>query len=332
MTKPRQAAEVVQGVLPVSDNQEVQQEDESAEAASSHAEDGPVEDVEGVIVEDPEVTTDLVAAESLARLATADEIDQAIARLVRRSIATERYKVALLSMTNYRDWYAHKAEGEDDGVPYLAETGAEKVIHAFSINIENDGGVLQQCPPDIGGFEVVYNGRARALAFSDIWYPIVGSRWSDDGFFTRGGACRADPGDVRKAALTNYYNRAIKTTCGLRTITWDELEAIPHLENLRNRVVTIGFESGGRGKGGGSKPGEKSDIAAGPHILVRLAYGDEKNKARVKKMKPWNWNNVDKVWEVKFTKEHASRVADMAAEDSSAVRFKFVNVAAEDLP
>ena len=124
-------------------------------------------------------------------------------------------------MTNKFDWYSHRAEGDPDGRPYLGESGAEKVIHAFSIEIEHDGG--QRVPNEEGGYEYVFQGRMRALQFSDVWYPVIGSRWSEDGFFTRGGKQRPDPGDVRKAGLTNFYNRGIKTVCGLRTLTWDEL-------------------------------------------------------------------------------------------------------------
>ncbi len=275
------------------------------------------------------VPADTLEPEALAKLATKDQIERVIKRVLARIDATKRFKVALLSMTNVRDWYAHKAEGDEDGIPYLAESGSEKVIHAFSIEVEHDGG--KRVPNEEGGFEYVYDGRMRAMQFSDLWYPIVGSRWSEDGFFTCGGQRRADPGDVRKAALTNFYNRGIKTVCGIRTITWEELEAIPHLHDLRKRVVSIGYSSKDKGKG---KPGEKSDIAKGPHICVKIAFGDEKNKALIKKLQPWNWNGTEgcKYWEVGFTKANFGRVLDMHAADEEAVKFKCVNVPEKDLP
>lgn len=311
-----------------------------AETGNATVDTDGVVDVEGVIVDaedDGEMGDSRALAmmgESLATMATRGEIDAAIDRLLARVEATKRYKVALLSMTNYRDWYAHTTEGDPDGIPYLAESGAEKIIHAFAIEVEHDGG--KTCPSHdantgkVDGYEVVYTGRMRALRFSDIWFPIVGSRWSGDGFFSRGGKRRVDPGDVRKAAWTNWMNRGIKTVCGLRSLTWDELEAIPHLKDLRKRVTKIGFTSQDGGRS--STPGEKSDIAKGPHIVIRLKYNDKKNQARVKEMKPWNWNGDEKVWEVPFNKKNAGRVADMKAEDGDAVAFTFRNVPKEELP
>ena len=311
-------------------------EDEADAAESVEAtKDDDIEDVEGVVEDAPAaiVVPETIEPEALMALATEDQIDRAIKRTLARIDATKRYKVALLSMTNHLDWYAHKAEGDPDGRPYLGESGAEKVIHAFSIEIEHDGGV--RVPNEEGGFEYVYQGRMRALQFSDVWYPVIGSRWSEDGFFTKGGNQRADPGDVRKAALTNFYNRGIKTVCGLKTLTWDELEAIPHLSNLRKQIVTIGYGSGkAKGKGATTTPGEKSDIAKGPHICVKIAYGDEKNKALIKKIQPWNWNGTDgfQYWEIGYTKENFGRVLDMHAADEDAVKFKLLNVSDEDLP
>ena len=335
------AAEQGQGGLPLEEAPAGADEQKASEAAAEGAGAAPEDatEVEAEVVEDEETgaSTELVIVpdlepESLALLATDDQIERAIKRTLARIDATKRFKVALLSMTNHHDWYAHKSEGDPDGKPYLGESGAEKVIHAFSIEVEHDGG--KRVPNEEGGYEYVYDGRMRAMQFSDVWYPIIGSRWSDDGFFTRGGQRRADPGDVRKAALTNWYNRGIKTVCGIRTITWEELEAIPHLANLRKRVVSIGYTSGGaKGKDKG-KPGEKSEIAKGPHICVKIAFGDEKNKALIKRIQPWNWNGTEgcKYWEIGFTKKNFGAVLDMHAADEDAVKFKLVNVPEKDLP
>lgn len=335
------AAKQGQEGLPLEEAPAGADEQGASEAAAEGSEEAPEDaaEVEAEVVEDeepsastePAVVPDL-EPKSLALLATEDQIERAIKRTLARIAATKRFKVAMLSMTNHLDWYSHKSEGDPDGIPYLAESGAENLIHAFSIEVDHDGG--KRVPNEEGGYEYVYNGRMRALLFSDMWYPITGSRWSEDGFFTRGGQCRADPGDVRKAALTNWYNRGIKTVCGIRTITWEELEAIPHLKNLRKRVVSIGYTSGGaKGKDKG-KPGEKSEIAEGPHICVKIKFGDEKNKALIKRIQPWNWNGTEgcKYWEIGFSKENFGRVLDMHAADEDAVKFKLVNVPEKDLP
>jgi hypothetical protein len=271
--------------------------------------------------------------ESLASLATEEQMEAAIRRIVNRTKALKEFKAAMLSLTNVRDWYAHEGEGEEDGIPYLAESGSEKIINAFEIEVEHDGGVRNDMPPDIGGYEFVYQGRMRALVFSDIWYPVVGSRWSDDGFFTRGGTRIADPGDVRKAAWTNFMNRGIKTVCGLKTITWDELERMPGLENLRNRCVKITYSGGA--KGPAPEPGEISDIEKGPHIKVKIDKEDMESRNTIKKLpakdRAWNKSPGCFYWVVRYTKKNLSMVMDLHAVNS-AVKYKLANVPKEDLP
>jgi hypothetical protein len=293
-------------------------------------------EIEGEIVENGETTAivehavETLEPESLARLATEDQIEKAITRLVARTRAITRYKAALLSITNVRDWYAHASEGDPDGVPYLAETGSSKVIHAFQIGVEHDGG--QRVPVEDGGYEFVYSGRMRALMFSDIWYPVVGSRWSDDGFFTRGGTKTADPGDVRKAAHTSFLNRGIKTVCGIKSLTWEELECLPGLEDLRNRVPKIGYAKQG---GGDTQPGELSEIEKGPHIKVKIPREDLTTREAIKGMpkrdRIWNGSKGAYYWVVRYNETNLKKVADLKAVND-AIYFKPFNVAAEDLP
>lgn len=268
----------------------------------------------------------------LAKLATADQIEHAITRVVARAKATERFKVALLAMTNTRDWYNHEGEG-DEGNPYLAESGSEKVVHAFEIEVDHDGGTKE--PAEEGGYEFVYRGKMRALAFSDLWYSVVGSRWSQDGFFTRGGKRTPDPGDIRKAAWCNFMNRGIKTVCGLKTVTWDELEAIPGFENLRDRVPKIGYKSGGGKGNGGGQPGEVDALEKGPHIKVRIDKNDLASRDAIKKLpnnvRTWNGNKGCYYWVLLFTEAHFKLCADLHAANSQ-VKFQAFNVPEDQLP
>lgn len=276
---------------------------------------------------------DVVPVTALARMATPEQIERAVGRMLARIAATKRLKLAILSLTNPIDWCNHTTEGDPDGQPYLQKQGAEKVVHAFEIELEHDGGKLVYWGPNkTEDYEWIYDGRVRALQFSDIWYPETGSRYSEDGFFTRGGKIRPDPGDVRKAALTNFYNRAIKTACGLRGLTWDEIESVPHLKGAREKAINIGYESGGGSKRRQEPAGARSAIAAGPHIQVKLEFNDKLNQDRVKKLTPWNWNGEEKYWEVGFTKENFGRVLDMKAECGDRVAFRCVNVPADELP
>jgi hypothetical protein len=269
---------------------------------------------------------------ALADLATEEQIEKAIRRIVARTGAIKRFRAAMLSLTNRRDWYAHEAEGEEVGIPYLGESGAEKIINAFQIEVWHDGGKREVV--DEGGYEFVYQGQMRALVFSDLWYPVIGSRWSDDGFFTRGGTKTADPGDVRKAAWTNWMNRGIKTVCGLRTITWEELEQLPGLENLRNTVKKISYGSK-KGSGPAPAPGELSDIEKGAHIKVKIDKEDLDSRNTIKSIpqaeRLWNKSPGCFYWVVKWSKKNFGTIMDMRAANATVV-FKLYDIPKEEMP
>lgn len=312
--------ELVEPVEPPEGDQPQTVEDVDAEVLEQ------VEQVTGALVIDP-------ATHSLQNLASKTDIDNAVSNAIARAEGTKRLKAALLSMTNRFDWYSHRAEGEPDGVPYLAETGATKVMHAFGIQVVTDKG--EKVPNPEGGYEYVYTGRVRALAFSDAWFPVVGSRWSEDGFFTKGGKQRADPGDVRKAAMTNLYNRAIKLATGIKSITWEELETVPHLKAIRQAVRKIGFTGGA---GGASAPaGTLSQMQKGPHLEVRVPYQNMtartmvKNLPRDERYFTGKEGNPQNVWIVKYTKQLAMRIADLCAEHGD-VKFTAKNVEKGELP
>lgn len=301
---------------------------------------GDVVDDRGTVVDDPgELTPGEGAAlvnieeHALSRLASQEAIDNAVATLVHRVEATRRLKGAMLSMTNRFDWYSMAAEGEPDGMPYLAESGSTKVMHAFGIQITHDGGV--QTVVQEGGYEFVFTGQVRALAFSDAWFPVVGSRWSDDGFFTQGGKKRADPGDVRKAAMTNLYNRAIKLACGIKSLTWDELEQVPHLKALRTSCRKIGFTGGA---GGASAPaGTLSKMQEGAHLEVVVPYQNTtaravvKNLGRDQRYFTGKEGTPRNVWIVVYSKANLNRIADLHAEHGD-VKFTAKNVEEGELP
>lgn len=320
-------------------------EEPGAVTEPSDASEG-VEEVEGEVVEEgPEETPapaptaeaiiERAAAEiepmALADLATEEQITRAVARIVQRARAIKKFRASMLAMTNVRDWYAHAAEGDDDGNPYLAESGCEKIINAFQIEVRHDGGTRNAV--EEGGYEFVYQGEMRALVFSDIWYPVVGSRWSDDGFFTRGGTCTADPGDVRKAAWTNWMQRGIKTVCGLKTITWDELEKLPGLKDLRKRATKIDY----RTKGGGpaAAPGELHALEKGAHIKVKIEQEDLTSRDTIKSIPAaerfWNKSPNCFYWVVKWSKKNFGVVMDAHAVNSE-VKFKLYNIPKDEMP
>jgi len=191
-------------------------------------------------------------AGAMVTLATKEAIMAAVERFLARIEAFNRIKMAALAATNRHDWVAHAESDDPDVAPYLQESGCEKLMQMFGVEIERDGGAKLTYADD-QSFEFVYEGRARALVLSEIWYPVVGSRWSGDGFFTKGGKIRPDPGDVRKAALTNLFNRAIKTVLGLRNLTWDDLATYARIK--REDVPVVTFEGGKFKAGARRRPG-----------------------------------------------------------------------------
>lgn len=214
----------------------------------------------------------------MSQLTTKDQIEAARQRAEARIEAEKQLKLAALSFTNADDWVLMRAES-GEAKPYLQTSGAEKLIHAFGIELEVTGDKLIAHPED-GTFEVEYTGRVRARAYDNIWYPVTGSRWSGDGFFSRGGKVRVDPGDVRKAAMTNFYNRALKTVLGLRNITLDDLKKCPSVNTDKIAQLTYQESGGGGAPGSGAST---TDLLTKKHVAVAIPYKDVTNRNRWKK-------------------------------------------------
>lgn len=162
-----------------------------------------------------------------------DSILTAVIKAEARITAFVKIKQLSLKATTCHDWV------NLGGKPYLQDTGTEKIAGLFSptvskplIHRENfpDGHYMYTCDG-----EAFWGGKS---------IPVMGSRSSRDKFFveydyvkdekgnrkrvdlsTEELLKRIDPGDVRKSALTNYRNNAIKDVLGLEGITWEDLEA-----------------------------------------------------------------------------------------------------------
>lgn len=160
-----------------------------------------------------------------------DSVLTAVIKAEARIAAFVKIKQLSLRATTHHDWV------NLGGKPYLQDTGAEKIAGLFSPTIskpiiarENflDGHYMYTCDGD-----AFWGGKS---------IPVMGSRSSKDKFFIQYDYVeengkrkrvdlstevlleRIDPGDVRKSALTNYRNNAIKDILGLEGITWSDLE------------------------------------------------------------------------------------------------------------
>ena len=275
-------------------------------------------DLEDVMISKEEAES--MAIKPLSIQPTRIAIEEAKRRIIDRAEAERALRQAALGFTTHNDWIFHEAEGVL--IPYLEETGSEKLMHAFGIELEVDKVLLEDHreggEPD--DFEVVTYGRVRAQVFSSLWYPIVGSRWAGDGFFSRGGQIRVDPGDVRKAAFASFYNRAIKKVLGLRGITKEDLDKVPTIDTSKIRTVKHRERRPGGRDNGGSMIG---DILKVKHLAVFIPYEDVTNRERFKKVangsrfhkEPHPVTRAPNLWVVPYSETVEKLVGDLAADN-----------------
>jgi hypothetical protein len=128
-----------------------------------------------------------------------------------------------LRVTNAHDWI------NQQGKPYLAVSGAEKIARLFGISWRIDEPVRED--EEGGHFTYTYKGY---FSLSGITIEAIGTRSSKDGFFKRYRgkgddrvelpASEIDKSDVKKAAYTNCIGNGITRLLGIRNLTWEELQ------------------------------------------------------------------------------------------------------------
>lgn len=174
------------------------------------------------------------AEESSLPLALRDDsVLTAVIKAEARITAFVKIKQLSLKATTSHDWVSL------GGRPYLQDTGTEKIAGLFSPTVSKPN-ITRENFPD-GHYMYICDGEAYWGGKS---IPVMGSRSSRDKFFvqydytekegkrvrvelsTEELLMRIDPGDVRKSALTNYRNNAIKDVLGLEGITWEDLKAV----------------------------------------------------------------------------------------------------------
>lgn len=133
---------------------------------------------------------------------------------------------------------------------YLQESGAERVKGVIGF-ITPSRPEEQRMVVD-GGFAYFFQGWAGSRRFGTVDY-FVGGRSSTEKFFDKfdddGNRLPVDELLVRKAAYTNFMNRAICGLAGLRGLTLEDLEK---LGVDRNRVRAVQYQEGGKGGKGGA--------------------------------------------------------------------------------
>jgi len=155
--------------------------------------------------------------------------DEAIVAAEKQVEKFKKITVISLKMTTYRDWV------DQNNSPYLIESGASKIAKLwgvdFSIN-KNEMGKIQVerefLDDDLGKY---YSYTASGRAYSKILKCAVediGTCSQRDKFFAFANGkwklpSETDETNIKKASVTNLYNRLLKRLCGLNNLTYEQL-------------------------------------------------------------------------------------------------------------
>ncbi len=149
-------------------------------------------------------------------LITDEQFEQA-----ERSLANVlKIKRLAFRVTNKNDW------NDVGGRPYLNESGCMKVGALFGVSLT--GTEVKELRESYEGQDVVRYVAKTTATFLGRQIELEGLSASSEPFFSRKNGqaiplSEIDLNAVRKKAVTNAHNRAIKKILGLGGITWDEV-------------------------------------------------------------------------------------------------------------
>lgn len=182
--------------------------------------------------------------------------------------------------TNNRDWHDY------DGRPYFTGTGADAVCEIVGVWYQALDAYRENQTDDIGQYYIwTVTGIAGFTPRDEKrCLSIMGACSSRDKFFSkRGNELKApheiDESNIKKKAYNNFVRNAVSRVCALRSLTWDDLEALGFkrekaggkTEFKRGRTESQSYE--------GSKPvpptdDEKEQAAEIGRMLMRYTDGD----------------------------------------------------------
>lgn len=178
-------------------------------------------------MEEREAKLDLVQEEEgvPAVLSLEDEVLDIVDKARQRIEAIKQIKTLALGVTSPEDWV------DQNGVPYLEASGAEKIARLFGISWYDLR--YEKKPMEDGHYTIVYYGK---FSLRGITIEAIGARSSRDPFFTvrydeKGNrillpAKEVNEADVMKAAYTNLLANGIKRLLGIRNVSWEDLEQV----------------------------------------------------------------------------------------------------------
>lgn len=202
----------------------------------------------------------------------ADDSLVSIAEQVEKRVnAIQKIKLYALKLTNVHDWI------DQGGRPYLYGSGTEKIARMFGISWRISEPEKENLGE--GHYMFTYKGFF-SLAGAEV--EAIGTRSSKDPFFKKyqwvGGervelpASEIDPGDVKKAALTNCIANGVGRLLGIRNLTYEELEQATGI--TKDRITRFAYKSSG-----GSAPIQAEGSSEVTGIVEKVEFKKGTNKA-----------------------------------------------------
>lgn len=222
--------------------------------------------------------------------------------------AIKKIKSIVLRVTGSHDWL------DQQGKPYLAVSGAEKVARIFGISWRIDEPSFE-IEPD-GHFAYCYKGY---FTLGAATIEAIGTRSSKDGFFKRfsyseGGEkallppSEIDKGDVKKSAFTNLIGNGITRLLGIRNLEWSELEAA----GLKRDSMSKVSYNNNAGDATSAFSAKRQEHHKKIEESLKIIYGDDKEAMKAKLIELTTWSKDGK--EIKGTPNYLNMKQDKSVE------------------
>ncbi len=194
-------------------------------------------------------------------------IEIVIARAEKQVKVLEKVLAIAIQRTNQYDWV------DQNGKPYLACSGAEKLVPLFGINITDVLGEKKYTKDEKGDYYIYqYKGTFFWKAGS---IEAIGACSSRDKFFAWDRQAQefkplpeVDETNIMKAAYSNMMVNGITRLLGIRNLTWEQLEKFGI---CRDKVSKV--EYGKSGATATDDERKKQDELA--KMVLEMCYGDQ---------------------------------------------------------
>lgn len=170
-------------------------------------------------------------------------LQQAVDRAEKYLALNDRIRRMAVNLTNCNDWI------DQNNTPYLEWSGASKVANAFGVSVTGTVCEKETIEDDRGKYvNYFYTGTG---SWNGRETQETGSGSTRDSFFGRANGkdlplSEIDLTDIRKKAMTNFFNRLIKTLLGL-SYTWEEIADITAGRITKDKCQGVSYDKGKQG-------------------------------------------------------------------------------------